>query len=89
MGVSRGFGQKVIAFSFYDGKKEKIFKQNYFEGIAPNVQSAMRFYPGWVMRLYLDLNTNQGQLKVKTSFLMVGKCWPNPIANWQVQFCSI
>ena len=60
----RGSGQKIIAFSFYDGQKQKMNKQNYFEGIAPNVEAALRFYPGWVIRLYLDLGTNTKQLPV-------------------------
>ena len=31
-------------------------KKGYFEGIVGNLELMPKYYPGWVMRLYYDLN---------------------------------
>ena len=52
----RGIGQKVIGFSFYHNKEYKSFNaKGYIEGIRGNIEIMDKFYPGWIMRLYYDL----------------------------------
>jgi len=52
----RGPGQKVVGFSFYgDPNTPKHKAKKYFTGIEENLSSLPVFYPGWVMRLYYDL----------------------------------
>lgn len=46
---SRGRGQKVAAFSWYGERDSR-----YFRGIGVNLYRLWRFYPSWVMRVYLD-----------------------------------
>lgn len=56
----RGPGQRVVSFSFYGE-----LKSAYFNGIAANLNSIQNFYPGWLMRLYVDsstLNLNSSQV---------------------------
>ncbi|XP_023347972.1 uncharacterized protein LOC111716729 isoform X2 [Eurytemora carolleeae] len=53
---SRGEKQKIISFSFYGDLKSK-----YYDGVASNLDYLDEYYPGWIMRLYLDptnLNLN-------------------------------
>ena len=54
---ARGQGQKVVGFSFYanvNSKKSKV--RGYFQGIRANLELMKRFYPGWQMRVYFDLD---------------------------------
>jgi len=53
----RGSGQKVVGFSFYgDINTPKNKKKGYFEGIVGNLELMPTYYPGWIMRLYYDLD---------------------------------
>ncbi len=55
----RGPGQKIVAFSFFfpkDPGKEKT--RGYFKGIQDNLSLMHRYYPGWTMRLYFDIDQN-------------------------------
>ena len=36
-------------------------KKGYMDGIAGNLNLMEKFYPGWVMRLYFDLDGEQNQ----------------------------
>ena len=36
-------------------------KKGYMEGIAGNLNLMEKFYPGWVMQLYFDLDWEQDQ----------------------------
>ena len=52
----RGVGQKIVGFSFYgDINTNMSKKKGYFQGIVDNLKLMPRYYPGWVMRLYYDL----------------------------------
>ena len=57
----RGFGQKVISFSFYenglsDRRLDSSFEiPDYFNGIKENIILQPYFYPDWTIRLYHDL----------------------------------
>ena len=48
---SRGPGQKVISFSLY-GKR----KRRYLEDLKINIKDVKAFYPGYIIRLYMDGN---------------------------------
>jgi len=53
----RGSHQKIVGFSFYgDVNSDYSKKKGYFEGIIGNLELMPKFYPGWVMRLYYDLD---------------------------------
>ena len=53
----RGTHQKIVGFSFYgDIHSDYSKKKGYFQGIIGNLKLMPRFYPGWVMRLYYDLD---------------------------------
>jgi len=55
----RGVGQKVVSYSFYgDIHTSESKKKGYFEGIAGNLELMSTYYPGWVMRVYYDLDDN-------------------------------
>jgi hypothetical protein len=55
--VRRGPGQQVVAYSFYGSPAAARHKaKKYFAGIVENVALLPRLYPGWVMRLYYDLD---------------------------------
>jgi len=55
----RGPGQKIVGFSFYgDINSDYSKKKGYFEGIVGNLELLPKYYPGWVMRLYYDLDKN-------------------------------
>ena len=55
----RGPHQKIIAFSFYgDINSDRYKMKGYFQGIAGNLKLIPKFYPGWIMRLYYDLDKN-------------------------------
>ena len=56
---------KVIGFSFYgDVNSDRSKRKGYFEGILANLKLIPKFYPGWTMRLYHDLNGNDPLLQV-------------------------
>lgn len=53
----RGAHQRVVGFSFYgDIGTEYEKKKGYFEGIKGNLKLMPKYYPGWTMRVYFDLN---------------------------------
>lgn len=53
----RGPHQKIVGFSFYgDINTDYSKKKGYFEGIVGNLELMNQFYPGWIMRLYYDLD---------------------------------
>ncbi len=53
----RGGGQKVVGYSFYgDMNSNKSIEKGYFEGIIENLKLMPIHYPGWIMRLYFDLD---------------------------------
>ena len=53
----RGSKQKIISFAFYgDINSEKSKKKRYFQGILENLKLMPNYYPGWIMRLYYDLD---------------------------------
>ena len=52
----RGAGQKVIGFSFYGNPNStKSKERKYFQGIMENLSLLPIHYPGWVIRVYYDL----------------------------------
>ena len=57
--TDRGLKQKVISYSFYGP-----LTSAYFNGIFENLAGVKMYYPGYVMRLYLDrlkaIADNQG-----------------------------
>ena len=60
----RGPHQKVIGFSFYrhvNGSSHR--RQGFFVGIVNNLKLLQKFYPGWIIRLYTDLDRNDTKLK--------------------------
>lgn len=50
-----GRGQKVISFSLFQGK---AMAERFIAGILANYKKMKEFYPGWVMRIYTDVNTS-------------------------------
>ena len=55
----RGSGQKVVGFSFYgDINSNLSIEKGYFEGLLENLKLIPLRYPGWIMRLYFDINKN-------------------------------
>jgi len=60
----RGPNQKIIGFSFYGNiDSDYSKKKGYFEGIVGNLELMPKFYPGWTMRLYYDLDKKDPVLK--------------------------
>eukprot|EP00095_Tigriopus_kingsejongensis_P000913 snap_masked-scaffold186_size273091-processed-gene-1.3 protein:Tk00913 transcript:snap_masked-scaffold186_size273091-processed-gene-1.3-mRNA-1 annotation:"hypothetical protein DAPPUDRAFT_320085" len=58
----RGDHQKVVAFSFYgDARSEKHKAKEYFQGIEKNLSLMGKYYPGWTMRLYFDLQSESDE----------------------------
>lgn len=54
----RGTGQKVISFAFYgDIETNKSKAKGYFEGIKDNLKLISKHYPGFLMRVYVDLDS--------------------------------
>ena len=53
--------QRIIGFSFYgDTNSDHSKRKGYFNGIQANLELIPKFYPGWTIRLYLDLDkTNE------------------------------
>ena len=61
---ARGNGQKVVGFSFYgDISSDYSKKKGYFEGIEANLELMPKYYPGWQMRIYFDLDEKDPILK--------------------------
>ena len=52
----RGAGQKVVSFSFYRSPRLDQPGRNYLDGVSANLALAASLYPGWVVRLYHDLD---------------------------------
>ncbi|CAL4110134.1 unnamed protein product [Meganyctiphanes norvegica] len=50
----RGPGQYVVSFSSFGS-----FPSEYFDGIPPIIEQVRTLYPGWVMRLYHDLDIHE------------------------------
>jgi len=46
---TRGVGQKVVSFSWFGERDSR-----YFRGIGINLYRLWKYYPSWVMRVYLD-----------------------------------
>ena len=52
----RGPHQKIIGFSFYTNKDTSLHKaRKYFQGITDNLKQIPELYPGWILRLYYDM----------------------------------
>ena len=50
-------GQKIVGFSFYgDLNTDHSRSKGYFEGIRGNLELMPKYYPGWIMRIYFDLD---------------------------------
>ena len=61
---ARGVGQKVAAFSFYmDEMNPRTRGRGYFQGIQANLDLMLKYYPGWRMRLYFDLEENDPNME--------------------------
>jgi len=61
--VRRGAGQRVAAYSFYGSATTARHKaKKYFAGIVENLALLPQLYPGWVMRLYYDLDPGDPSL---------------------------
>ena len=53
----RGPGQKVVAFTFITAKKpNREMNRGYFKGIQENLHLTHQYYPGWIMRVYFDID---------------------------------
>ena len=53
----RGSDQHVVSFSYYGDPTTPHHKsKQYYAGIKENLSTMSQFYPGWVMRLYHDLD---------------------------------
>ena len=60
----RGSGQKVIGFSIYgDMNSNHSRAKGYFEGISENLSLISIYYPGWLMRLYHDVEKHDLVMK--------------------------
>ena len=60
----RGKGQKVVGFSFYgDIHSDHAKAKGYFEGIVGNLKLMPKYYPGWIMRVYYDMDAAHPVLK--------------------------
>ena len=61
---NRGCGQKVFAFSFYGGVTSSLSQvRGYFEGIEENLKIITQSYPGYLMRVYVDVASEHPILK--------------------------
>ena len=67
---SRGSGQKVVSYAFYtntinnppNNMANKFKRRRYLEGIQINLQQVTKYYPGYVMRLYVDVDPDDPTL---------------------------
>jgi len=63
-GLSRGPGQKVVSFSLFGNpSKFKFQKKKYVKGVEYNLEGIQKFYPGWLMRVYLEDSFNSEALQ--------------------------
>ena len=53
---NRGFGQKIVSFSYYKYMYIEIDNINYIEDIQENLNLMSKYYPGWIMRVYIDID---------------------------------
>lgn len=59
----RGMGQKIIAYSFWGGVQSANARfRKYFEGIKKNMELIKLFYPTYVMRLYVDFESENATI---------------------------
>ena len=49
------------------------FFLGYFEGIVANLDLIPVYYPGWIMRLYHDIHTDDPVMKVWKSYIKIEK----------------
>ena len=60
----RGPNQKIVGFSFYGSPdSDRTKNKGYFKGIVGNLELMPKYYPGWTMRLYYDLEKKDPILK--------------------------
>lgn len=60
----RGAHQKVISYTYYQHTKTSPHvKLRYFKGIRYNLQNVTKLYPGWIMRLYFDIEREDYKTK--------------------------
>ena len=53
-----------MGFSFYgDIATDHAKYKGYFEGIVGNLELLPKFYPGWIMRVYYDMEDGHPVLK--------------------------
>jgi len=57
------FHKKIIAFSYFDPKNTDPYNRHYFDGIAKNLKGIQKFYPGWIMRLYYQIDQNSRNME--------------------------
>lgn len=60
----RGDQQKVIAVSYYSYDADLDKRRLYFPGIWANLFLAKKYYPGWTVRLYHDLDDSDPKSKL-------------------------
>lgn len=54
----------MVGFSFYgDVNNGHSKSKGYFEGIEGNLELMSKYYPGWIMRIYFDLDIKLPVLK--------------------------
>ena len=68
------FHKKIIAFSYFDPKNTDPYNRHYFDGIAKNLKGIQKFYPGWIMRLYYQIDQNSRNME---SLCKLGKRYQN------------
>ena len=60
----RGKHQKIVSFSYFTPKDAEFGKKKgFYVGIKGNLQKMEQFYPGWIMRLYHNMDQNDPMLK--------------------------
>ena len=57
----------LLIRSVYSVKLSTFLILGYFEGIVGNLELMPIYYPGWVMRVYYDLENEDPILHVRTS----------------------
>ncbi|CAB4067181.1 unnamed protein product [Lepeophtheirus salmonis] len=75
----RGNGQQVMAYSFYinPGAISTERSLHYIQGIEANIISLKQYFPGWIMRLYYDLDKTKPSFKSLSRNVssMLGMVW--------------
>lgn len=62
---SRGSGQKVVSYAFYTNTMNRANKEkrrHYLQGIRINLDLVTKYYPGYVMRLYIEVDPDDPTL---------------------------